>query len=81
MVPLVKAGLQTPPRMQKFWTDDCHNLRLGLATKARACKGVGQEGSLEDTFHAMGSVGECARMNFYGPKGTPILEIGVPMDF
>jgi hypothetical protein len=24
----------------------CHNLGLGLATKAKACKGVGQEWSL-----------------------------------
>jgi hypothetical protein len=37
----------------------CRNLSLGLATKARACKGEGQEGNLGVTSHAPGSVGEC----------------------
>jgi len=32
-------------------------------TKARACKGAGQEGSLGVTSHALGSVGECEGMN------------------
>jgi hypothetical protein len=41
---------------------------LGLATKARACKGVGQEGSPRVTFHAFGSVGECEGMNPHTPK-------------
>jgi hypothetical protein len=36
---------------------------LGLATKVRACEGVGQEWSLKVTFHAPGSVGECEGMN------------------
>jgi len=35
----------------------CHNPSLGLATKARACEGVGQKGSLGITFYAPGSVG------------------------
>jgi len=26
---------------------ECRNLNLGLTTKVRACKGVGQEGSME----------------------------------
>jgi len=30
----------------------CQIPSLGLATKAMACKGVGQEGSPEFTFHA-----------------------------
>jgi hypothetical protein len=34
----------------------CRNLGCGLATKTRVCKGVGQEGSLGVTFHALGSV-------------------------
>jgi hypothetical protein len=28
---------------EKFVMPFCHNLNLGLATKIRACKGVGQE--------------------------------------
>ncbi len=36
----------------------CHNLNLGLAIKARACKGAGQEGSPRVTSHALGNVGE-----------------------
>jgi hypothetical protein len=32
--------------MEKFKNLCCHNLSLGLVTKAKACKGVGQERSL-----------------------------------
>jgi hypothetical protein len=46
----------------------CRNPNLGLVTKARACKGVGQEGSLGVTFHVLGSVGECEGMNLHTPK-------------
>jgi hypothetical protein len=46
----------------------CRNPSLGLATKARACKGAGQEGSLEVTSHALGNVGECEGMNPHTPK-------------
>jgi hypothetical protein len=35
-----------------------YNRCLRLATKARACKGVGQEGSLGITFHVLGNVKE-----------------------
>jgi hypothetical protein len=49
--------------------DPCrHNLSLGLATKARACKVAGQEGSPGVTSHAPGSVGECEGMNPHIPK-------------
>jgi hypothetical protein len=41
----------------------CHNPSLGLVTKVRACRGVGQEGSLGVTSHAPKSVGECEGMN------------------
>jgi hypothetical protein len=58
----------------------CCNLSLGLATKARAYKGVGQKGSLGVTFHAPGSVGECEGMNFHSPKWAPTLGVGIPMD-
>jgi hypothetical protein len=49
-------------------------------TKARACKGVGQERSPGVTSHALGSVGECEGMNPHTPKGAPTLGIGVMMD-
>jgi hypothetical protein len=41
----------------------CRNPSLGLATKARACKVVGQEGTLGGTLHAPGSAKECEGMN------------------
>jgi hypothetical protein len=41
---------------------------FGLATKARACKGAGQEGSPRVTSHAPRSVGECEGMNPHTPK-------------
>jgi hypothetical protein len=41
----------------------CRNPNLGLTTKARACKGEGQEGSSGVTSHALGSVEECEGMN------------------
>jgi hypothetical protein len=53
---------------------------LGLATKARACKGEDQEGSSGVTSHAPKSIGECEGMNPHTPKCVPILGVGVPMD-
>jgi hypothetical protein len=58
----------------------CHNPSLGLATKARTCKGVSQ-GSMGVTSHAPRSVGECEGMNPHTPKGAPILGVGVPLNF
>jgi hypothetical protein len=53
---------------------------LGLATKARACSGAGQEWSPGVTFHALRSVGECEGMNPHTPKWGPTLGVGVPVD-
>ncbi len=50
----------------------CRNPNLGLMTKARACKGAGQEGSP--------GVWESVRMNIHTLKWAPILGIGVPVD-
>ncbi len=50
----------------------CRNPNLGLATKARACKGVGQEGSPR--------VWENVRMNTHTPKWAPILGVGISVD-
>jgi hypothetical protein len=46
----------------------CYNPSLGLATKARVCKGARQEGSPRVTSHAPESVGECEGMNPHTPK-------------
>jgi hypothetical protein len=58
----------------------CRNFNLGLMTKVRACKGVGQEWSLIIKFHAFGFVGECEGMNPDTPKWAPTLEVRVLMD-
>jgi hypothetical protein len=58
----------------------CPNPSLGLMTKVRACKGVGQEGSLGITSHAPGNVGKCEEVNLHTPKWTFTLGIGIPMD-
>jgi len=42
----VKRNGKIPKCKHWHWTCDwgvCHNLSLGLTTKVRACKGVGQE--------------------------------------
>jgi hypothetical protein len=46
----------------------CRNPSLGLVTKARACKGASQKGSLRITSHALMIVGECEGMNTHTPK-------------
>jgi hypothetical protein len=57
------------------------NPSIGLATKAKACKGVGQERSLGVTSHALGSVRECEGMNPHIPKWIPTLGVGILMGF
>jgi hypothetical protein len=57
-----------------------HNPNLGLTTKAKACRGAGQEEILGITSHAPRSVGECEGMNPHTFKGAPILGVEVPMD-
>jgi hypothetical protein len=58
----------------------CRNPNLGLTTKVRAYKGVGQKWSPGITFHAPRSVEECEGMNPHTPKWAPILGVGVLMD-
>jgi hypothetical protein len=69
-----------PSRTCPLHNIECHNPSLGLATKARVCKGAGQEGSPWVTSHAPGSVRKCEGMNLHMPKWVPILGVGVPMD-
>jgi hypothetical protein len=47
---------------------ECHNPNLRLATKAKACKGVGQKGSPKVTYHVPENVGKCEGMNLRTPK-------------
>jgi hypothetical protein len=58
----------------------CRNLSFGVTTKARACKGAGQEWSPGVTFHVLGNVGECEGMNPHTSKWAFILGVEVPMD-
>jgi hypothetical protein len=58
----------------------CRNPSLGLATKARGCKVVGQEKSPGPMSHAPGSAKECERIDPHTPKGTPPLGIRVSVD-
>jgi hypothetical protein len=53
----------------------CCNPSFGLTTKAKACKGAGQKGSLGVTFHAPRCVGKCEGMNTHIPKRVPIWEL------
>ncbi len=54
----------------------CRNLSLGLATKARACKSVGQEGTPGVTCHALGNAKEGEGKNPH----IPTLGVKVPVD-
>jgi hypothetical protein len=67
-------------RTTTLHTRGCRNPNLGLTTKARACKGAGQERSPGVMFHAPRSVRECEGMNPHIPKWAPILGVGVPVD-
>jgi hypothetical protein len=53
----------------------CHNPSLGLATKAKVCKVVGQKGNMGVTFHAPESAKECEGMKLHIPKWTPCWEL------
>jgi hypothetical protein len=54
----------------------CHDLIFGLATKAKAWQGVGQECNLGSHLHYQ----KCERMNPHTPKWTPTLGVGIFMD-
>ncbi len=54
-------GVQKPSQNDQLSINvTCRNRSLGLTTKARACKGVGQEGSL--------GVWESVKMNTHTPQ-------------
>jgi hypothetical protein len=58
----------------------CRNPNLGLATKARACKGASQEGSMGITSHVPMSVGKCKKINPHILKRAHTLGVGLPVD-
>jgi hypothetical protein len=68
--------------LQFIWNTyrSCCNPSLGLTTKARACKGAGQERSSTVASHAFGSVKECEGMSPHTPKRAPTVGVGVSMD-
>jgi hypothetical protein len=57
------------------------NPSFGLVTKVSAYNCPSQEGSLGVTFHILGNAKECEEMNLHTPKWTPILGVGISMDF
>ncbi len=57
------------------------NPNLGFATKAGGCKVTSQEGSPGFMPHAPGSARKCEGIDPHTPKGTPILAVGVLVDF
>jgi hypothetical protein len=58
----------------------CRNTSLGLATKARVYKGASQKWSPKVTFHVLGNVRKCEKMNLHTPKWAPTLGVRVSMD-
>jgi hypothetical protein len=68
------------PKPPKYPIQKCRNPSLEFATKARACKSAGQEGSSKVTFHASGNAKECEGMNPHTSKGTPTLGVRISVD-
>jgi hypothetical protein len=54
---------------------NCRNPSLGLVTKVRTFKGVGQEESPRVTFHVITSVGKCEGMNPTPQNELPLWEL------
>jgi len=55
-------------------------LALGSRPRQKACKVVGQEGSLGVMLHAPRSARKCEGIDPHTPKGTLTLRVGVPVD-
>jgi hypothetical protein len=72
--------LAHPPQLCYMFRPTVATLALGLQPRQRACKVVGQEGSLGVTLHTFRSVGKCEGVNPHTPKVTPTSRDGVPMD-
>jgi hypothetical protein len=61
-------------------TNHVATLTLGSQPRQGLAK-LQAKSEAKDTFHAPGNVGKCERINPHIPKCTPILGIGVSMDF
>jgi hypothetical protein len=59
----------------------CCNPNLGFVTKTRGCKVSSQEKDPWVTSHAPESAKECEGMNPHTPKWTPMLGVGILVDF
>jgi len=74
--------LSNIPILFKFrTTQKCRNPSVGLAIKARACKGASQVWGSRVTFHAPRSAKEGEGMNPYTPKWASTLGVGILVDF
>jgi hypothetical protein len=59
----------------------CHNPNLGFTTKAKACKGAGEEWVRESHFMLSGVQESVREWTPSTLKWTPTLVVGIPMDF
>jgi len=59
----------------------CHDLNLEFASKTKAYKGEGQEGSPRVIFNVLENIRRCEGMNPHTPKWAPTMGVRVPMDF
>jgi hypothetical protein len=66
--------------LQVIHDEQCHNLSLGLVTRARACKLASQEKSSKIRPYALENARECEGIDPHTPKGTPTLGVGVSVD-
>jgi hypothetical protein len=57
--------------LDESWKQNCYNLGLGLATKARGCKVVSQEEDLGVTSHAPKSAKSVRESTFTFPSDLP----------
>ncbi len=58
----------------------CRNSSLGLATKTRGCKAMGQMGDLEVTLHAPGNAKSVRELTLTVPNELPWWELESQMD-
>ncbi len=60
LIELIEIDVALGKKLEQY---ECHNPSLGITTKTRVYKGVGQESSSRITFHVPGSVGKCEGIN------------------
>jgi hypothetical protein len=78
MVEIIQQIKKTQTQIKGHPHPWCHNPSLGLTTKAKACKGMGQEWSRRVTFHDLESVGmweNVKEWTFALPSELPLWEL------